>query len=58
LIGLFVGVLVSELILFPQSQKAFKAASASLVGSIVGMVANIVLCLVFLVLFLVFAIKI
>ncbi len=58
LIGLFVGVLVSETILFPQSQKALKAASASLVGSIVGMVTNIVLCLMFFVLFLVYAIKV
>lgn len=57
LIGLFLGVLVSEMVLFPQSQKAYRAASASLVGSIVGMVANIVFCLLFFVLFLVFSIK-
>jgi len=58
LIGLFLGVLIAETLLFAQSRKAIRAASASLIGSIVGMVVNILLCLLFFVLFLVFSIKV
>ncbi len=57
-IGLFLGVLVAEAMLFSSNQKALKAAYSSLVGSVLGMVANGLLCLVFFILFLIFALTV
>lgn len=55
--GLFLGVLVAELIQYKDHLKALKAASGSLIGSLTGMILNFLLALFFFVLFLVFAVK-
>lgn len=57
IIGLFAGVLISELLLHNNRKKAFKAASGSLLGSLSGIIINLLISLLFLVLFIVFALK-
>lgn len=55
LLGLFIGILVSE-ILYSSTKNALKAASSSVAGSLIGMAGNLVLCVIFVISFLVFAI--
>ena len=57
IIGLFVGILVSELLLHKNQKKAFKAASGSLLGTLSGIIINLLVSLLFIVLFTVFALK-
>ena len=54
-IGLFIGVFVSELILWKNHIRALKVASGSLIGSVIGLIINVILALTFLTLFVVFA---
>lgn len=54
LIGLFVGVLISELIQKRKDVMAFRAAFGSLAGAVTGILINTFLALVFLILFIVF----
>jgi len=55
--GLFVGILVSEIIQFKDHNKAIKAATGGVLGVISGTVANLILALLFLVLFIIFSVK-
>lgn len=56
LVGLFLGVLIYELINLTEYKKAIKVASGSVLGTLAGTLINIILALVFLVLFILFAI--
>lgn len=51
-IGLFAGVLISELYLKKHRHAALKAASGALIGSAVGVAVNILLAILFLALFI------
>ncbi len=55
--GLFAGVLIGEILMFRDHEKALKAATGSLIGTVAGMLISLVLVLVFLVLFIIFSIK-
>lgn len=57
LIGVFVGILIAELLLNKGTDRALRAATGGLVGSIVGMIATLVLAVVFLFLFVIFAVS-
>jgi uncharacterized protein len=57
LIGLFFGVLVSELLDYKKLKHALKSASGTLLGTVSGVLINFVITLVFLALFVIFAIK-
>lgn len=57
LIGLFLGILLYELINFKEYRRAIKSATGSLLGVLLGTFLNLALALVFLVLFIVFALK-
>lgn len=53
--GLFLGVLISEIVLHGNKRQAVMAASSSLLGSVLGIVINGMLAIVFLVLFIIYA---
>lgn len=55
--GLFIGILVAEIVMFKDHKKALKAATGSLIGTIAGMLISLFLALLFLVLFILFSIK-
>ena len=55
LIGLFLGVGVSEYYVHKNQQRAIKAASGSLLGALAGIVTNVVLACIFVILFAIFA---
>lgn len=57
LAGLFLGVLLTEIIYKTNKQKAMRAASGSLLGSLAGMFMSLILSILFIVLFIVFAAK-
>jgi len=57
LVGVFVGILITELIRGTKQEKALRAATGGLIGSIVGMVVTLVLAIIFLFLFAIFAIR-
>ena len=57
LIGVFVGILIAEIIRGNSQEKAVRAATGGLVGSIVGMVITLILAIIFLFAFVIFAIK-
>ena len=57
LIGVFVGILITELIRGTNQEKSIRAATGGLVGSIVGMIVTLVLAIIFLFLFTIFAVK-
>lgn len=50
-IGLFLGVLVTELVQFGSHVKAFKAASYSLAAVLAGMLVNVAIALAFVIIF-------
>ena len=56
IIGLFLGVAISELVSFGSFYKALKAGGGGLLGSIVGMIIKLLLAIIFLVCFIIFAI--
>jgi len=53
-LGLFLGILIAEIIRFKDHYKAIKAASYSVVGTITGVIFNFFLAIAFFVLFLIF----
>jgi len=55
--GLFLAVIISELVLHGNNKKAIRAASGSLLGTLAGIIINLILALLFLGLFIGFAIK-
>jgi len=57
LLGIFLGVMIWEIISRSNRKKAMRAASASLIGSVAGMLLSLLLSLLFIVLFILFAIK-
>lgn len=57
LVGVFIGILLAEIIRGNSQEKAVRAATGGLVGSIVGMVITLILAIIFLFLFTIFAIK-
>lgn len=57
LIGVFIGILASEILLRNDQRKALRAATGGLVGSIAGMFMDLVLSVTFLFIFVIFAIK-
>lgn len=54
-VGLFVGVLMSELWRRKQGNQAVRAATGALLGTVVGMIINAALALSFIILFILFA---
>lgn len=52
--GLFIGILFAEFSLGKSHQKAFKAATGSLIGTVAGMIINFILAIAFFVLFVIF----
>jgi len=57
LAGVFLGILLAEVLLGKNREKAIRAATGGLIGSIIGMIITLVLAVVFMFLFLIFAIK-
>lgn len=57
LIGLFIGVLVGELIAGRSHEKAIHAAKTSVLGSLAGIGINILLGLIFIILFVIFSLR-
>jgi uncharacterized protein YqgC (DUF456 family) len=57
LIGLFLGVLISEWYITRDMRKAQKAALGSLAGSAVGITANVIAAILFVSLFLFFVLR-
>lgn len=55
-LGLFLGILAAEFIVFKDHIKALKAATGGVIGTLVGMIISLILALVYLVLFMIFAI--
>ena len=53
--GLFIAVLIFELLVQKDHRKAFKAASGSLLGHLSGMILSLLLSLTFFILFILFA---
>jgi len=56
-IGLFLGILISEIIHFKDIKKALKSATGGLLGSLAGTVIQLILAILFLTLFIIFAIN-
>ncbi len=56
LAGLFLGILITELVFGRNRKEATKAAAGSFIGTVVGISINLVLALMFLVLFVIFSI--
>jgi len=56
-IGLFLGILLAEILHFKDIVKALKAAGGGLLGSLLGMIIKVILAILFLVLFIIFALK-
>lgn len=56
ILGLFLGILAAEFIVFKDHIKALKAATGGLIGTLVGMLVSLILAIIYLVLFIVFAI--
>ncbi|MEK7143002.1 MAG: DUF456 domain-containing protein [Patescibacteria group bacterium] len=54
LAGLFLGIVISEIIIFKKGFKSLKAGFGGVLGSIAGLIIKIILAVVFLVLFLIF----
>ena len=57
IIGLFLGIVISEIIYFKDIKKALKAGGGCLLGSLVGSLIKLILAIIFLVLFIIFAAK-
>lgn len=54
IVGLFVGILIGELVARKSNQAALKAATAGLIGSVTGIAINCILAITMFVLFLYF----
>lgn len=54
IIGLFLGIVISELVLHGNNKRAIKAATGGLLGTLAGMAVNLILALTFLGLFIAF----
>lgn len=52
--GLFLGIVISEVLIFKKGFKSLKAGFGGVLGSIAGLIIKIILAIVFLVLFLIF----
>ena len=57
LIGVFLGILLAEVLNHNDKDRAIRAATGGLVGSMIGMGVTLVLSLVFFFLFIIFGIK-
>lgn len=57
LAGVFIGILIAEIIRHGNQEKAVRAATGGLVGSIVGMIVTLILAIIFLFTFVIFAVK-
>lgn len=57
IIGLFLGILLSELYFVKNQKKAFRAATGGLIGSLAGIIINLILALTFIILFVIFALS-
>lgn len=57
LVGVFLGILLAEIINHGNREKALRAATGGLVGSIVGMGVTLVLAIIFLFMFVIFGVK-
>ena len=55
IVGLFLGILISEFLNFKDHLKALKAASGGVLGTVVGMILSLILAITYVVLFIVFA---
>lgn len=53
--GLFLGIMVTEILNYKHWKKAFKAASGSLIGTVAGVIINMVLSAIFIVAFVLLA---
>lgn len=54
LAGLFLGILIGELIIHKEHKKAIKVATGGLLGTLTGIVANLLLAITFLVLAIIY----
>ena len=52
--GLFLGIVISEIIIFKKGLKSLKAGFGGVIGSIAGLIIKIILAITFLALFLIF----
>ena len=57
LVGVFLGILVAEILNHGNKERAVKAATGGLLGSIVGMVATLILAIIFVFLFVFFVLN-
>jgi len=57
IIGLFIAIFISEILVHNNNKKAAKAASYSVLGSLTGMIINLVLAIIFLICFLAFTLN-
>lgn len=57
LAGVFLGILIAEVMEGKNKEKAVRAATGGLLGSIAGMIITLILAVIFLFLFIIFAIK-
>lgn len=57
LVGVFLGILLVEIINHGNREKALRAATGGLLGSIAGMAVTLILAIIFLFLFIIFAVK-
>ncbi len=56
LLGIFLGILLAEILRHGNKEKAVRAATGSLIGSAIGMAITLVLSIVFIFLFVIFAV--
>jgi uncharacterized protein YqgC (DUF456 family) len=54
LVGMFIGIVASEIYFFGKTRTAVKAASGGVLGTIAGIALNLIAGLIFIILFLVF----
>lgn len=54
IVGIFLGILISEILAYKDHIKAFKAATGGLVGTFVGMLISLILAITYVVLFVAF----
>lgn len=57
IIGVFLGILIVEMMIHKDQQRAIKVAKAGLIGNLAGIVINLLISLLFIALFVVFALK-
>lgn len=57
IIGLFLGVMIAEIMMHNDKDKAFKAAAGSLIGTLSGIAINLVLGITYIILFIIFSLN-